>query len=142
MAQSQTNDTRSGSPCSGKEISIDQFRWKNRIVVLFSSDSGSDAYQTQVNIFSSLKKELLDRDLILISLFDNECSTLNGETISDSSDKSIRDSLSASDLSYSIILIGKDGGVKLKREMVLEPEELFHVIDRMPMRQREIRDGK
>jgi len=142
MAQSQTNDTRSESSCIGQEISLDQFRWENRIIVLFAPDSGIDAYQTQMNKFSALEEQLLDRDLILISLFDNECSTLNGKTISDSSAKSIRDGLSHSDQTYSIFLIGKDGGVKLRRNGVLEPEELFRVIDRMPMRQREIREGK
>ena len=39
---------------------------------------------------------------------------------------------------FKLVLVGKDGGVKLEKDAVLQPEELFAVIDRMPMRQREM----
>jgi len=91
--------------------------------------------------FSSLEDEIRDRDLVIFSIFDNECSTMNGDVISESSSHSIREKLSPAESGYSIFLIGKDGGVKLKQDEVLEPAELFRVIDRMPMRQREMREG-
>jgi len=39
-------------------------------------------------------------------------------------------------------LIGLDGGVKLKETEVLKKEDLFSIIDSMPMRLREIRQKK
>ncbi|MDZ7758104.1 MAG: DUF4174 domain-containing protein [Rhodohalobacter sp.] len=143
MAQTNTGDSQKegSSTCKGKDISLDQFRWENRILVLFSPDSDDESYQTQMEKFSNLEDELRDRDLILISVFDEECSKLNDEVISDTSAESIRERLSPQDNGYSIFLIGKDGGVKLNKDEVLEPEELFRVIDRMPMRRREMREG-
>ena len=41
---------------------------------------------------------------------------------------------------FKLVLVGKDGGVKLEQDAVLAPEELFAVIDRMPMRRNEMRD--
>ena len=38
---------------------------------------------------------------------------------------------------FKLVLVGKDGGVKLEQDSVLSPDELFAVIDRMPMRMRE-----
>ena len=40
---------------------------------------------------------------------------------------------------FEITLFGKDGGTKLSRSTLLEPEELFAIIDAMPMRRDEIR---
>ncbi|WP_083840563.1 DUF4174 domain-containing protein [Salipiger aestuarii] len=37
-----------------------------------------------------------------------------------------------------MVLIGKDGGIELEERDVLTPQNLFAVIDRMPMRHREI----
>ncbi|MFO7799124.1 DUF4174 domain-containing protein [Rhodohalobacter sp.] len=141
MTQISSTDFRKDQPCTGKEISLELFQWENRILVLFASHSDDETYQTQMDRFSSLEGEFRDRDLILISVFNEECSSLNGEVISDSSSQKIRERLSPPENGYSILLIGKDGGVKLKQDEVLEPAELFRVIDRMPMRQREMREG-
>ena len=141
MAQTNPTDSRQDQPCTGEEISLESFQWENRVLVLFAHNSDDESYQNQIDKFTSLEDELRDRDLILISVFNEECSTMNGEVISDSSSHSIRDRLSPADSGYSIFLIGKDGGVKLKQDEVLEPAELFRVIDRMPMRQREMREG-
>jgi len=143
MAQTNAGDSQKegSSACKGKDISLDQFRWENRILVLFSPDSDDESYQTQMEKFSNLEDELRDRDLILFSVFDEECSKLNDEVISDTSAESIRERLGTQDNGYSIFLFGKDGGVKLNKDEVLEPEELFRVIDRMPMRRREMREG-
>lgn len=110
--------------------------------MIFAPDSVSDSYQLQMDKFSSLPDELTERDLILISVFEEECARLGDEIISNSSVNHIRSRLSPSKNDYSIFLIGKDGGVKLRKNDVLEPSELFRVIDRMPMRQREMRNGR
>lgn len=38
---------------------------------------------------------------------------------------------------FSIVLIGKDGGEKHRASRAVEPEEIFQIIDAMPMRQNE-----
>ena len=42
-----------------------------------------------------------------------------------------------------IVLIGKDGGVKMKKEFQVDPKTVFTLIDGMPMRRAEMeRSGK
>lgn len=41
---------------------------------------------------------------------------------------------------YAVILVGRDGGEKLRRASPISAEELFATIDEMPMRRRELRD--
>ena len=47
-----------------------------------------------------------------------------------------------SSVPFSIILIGLDGGIKLRQQELLTAKELFRIIDSMPMRKAEMRDGK
>ncbi|MEL6844299.1 MAG: DUF4174 domain-containing protein, partial [Bacteroidota bacterium] len=55
----------------------------------------------------------------------------------------LRDRYQVSRKDFVAILIGKDGGRKLRREgNVLEEPDLFPLIDSMPMRQREMRQIK
>jgi hypothetical protein len=41
---------------------------------------------------------------------------------------------------FTVILIGKDGGVKMLREDRVELQEIFDLIDSMPMRQQEMQE--
>ena len=41
-----------------------------------------------------------------------------------------------------LLLIGKDGGVKLKQDFIVAPQEIFDLIDGMPMRRAEMRNSK
>ena len=41
-----------------------------------------------------------------------------------------------------VLLVGKDGGVKIRQAHALSAETLFTTIDAMPMRQREMRESR
>ena len=43
---------------------------------------------------------------------------------------------------FSVILIGKDGGEKLRRKSLLTTRELFAIVDAMPMRRAEMERGR
>lgn len=134
---------RDQNNCSSEtEISLDEYRWKNRIVVLFARDAESDLYQSQMKKFASRESGIKDRDLLFVSVFEEDCSKIDGKEISDKSADSIRQRLKAGNKPFRIVLIGKDGTVKLQREKVLTPDELFGIIDQMPMRRREMNDGR
>ena len=51
----------------------------------------------------------------------------------------IRNRFSVPPNTFRLILVGKDGGIKLKRHDQASLEEVFELIDSMPMRQREMR---
>lgn len=139
ITKTDTNDT--DSPCDGKSVTLDQFQWENRVLLIFAEDSGSDMYQSQIDSLHSHREGLIDRDLVIFSIFDQECSTMDGKIIDDKSSEKIENDYSDQKEIYSVFLIGKDGGVKLHKNQLLNVDELFNTIDRMPMRQREMRDG-
>lgn len=139
VTKTDTNDT--DSPCDGKSVTLDQFKWENRVLLIFAKDSDSDMYQAQIDSLHSHREGLTDRDLVIFSMFDQECSTVDDNIIDDTSAETIRNNFSDQKETYSIFLIGKDGGVKLQKNQLLSVDELFNTIDRMPMRQREMRDS-
>lgn len=130
------------TPCTGIEISIESLKWDHRVLVIFSNDSESEAYRAQIEEFTGNSAGFDDRDLVQFSIFKNGCSLFENQTISDESATGIRKYVEPDEDEFSIYLIGKDGGIKLSQSELLTTETLFRVIDRMPMRQREMRqDG-
>ena len=43
---------------------------------------------------------------------------------------------------FMLVLVGKDGGIKLRKPFPWSVREISRSIDKMPIRQREIRDAK
>ena len=43
---------------------------------------------------------------------------------------------------FEVVLVGKDGGEKLRSAVPIEPERLFETIDAMPMRRQEMRSQR
>jgi hypothetical protein len=52
----------------------------------------------------------------------------------------IRSALDIREGSFAVRLVGKDGTVKLASATVVPMAEIYHLIDGMPMRQRELQD--
>ena len=99
-----------------------QYQWQHRVIIL-CGDSHSDSYQKQLNMLSAeeLDAKFADRKLILIKDSEEHCGD-----------------------DFKIMLYGLDGGVKLSSSTAVKTQEIFDLIDSMPMRRAEImrRNGK
>ena len=125
---------------SGLEIALDDYHWKNRVLVLFASSRENEQYKTQWDEFAADEDGLSERDIVLISIFDQGKSQINGQEITAVSTETIKQRLGESGSRFTVILIGKDGTTKLRKHEILSVVELYRTIDSMPMRQREMRD--
>jgi len=116
---------------------LDQFLWKNRPILIFAETPQSPDYQTQIKILTQNKAALADRDVILLSITQNNVTDLNGETYEISA-KNLRQEYNAQE-GFHVILIGKDGGQKSHEQTVTSLKTFIELIDSMPMRQSEMR---
>lgn len=123
-----------------QDVTLQEFRWKYRVVVITAPAATDQTYREQLNALYEQDAGLIERDLRIISLFDTGCSRLDDTPISAESAGRLREQLGAGSHSFSVRLIGKDGGVKIHEQSVLPAEWLFAVIDGMPMRRREMRE--
>lgn len=109
------------------EVDIDEFRWIARPVVVFAEAAAVPAFQEQMELLAARTDALVDRDVVLITDTDPD-----GRS-------DLRQQLRPR--GFMLVLIGKDGGVKLRKPFPWDVREITRSIDKMPMRQREIRES-
>ncbi len=89
---------------------------ERRVLIISAPSLADETYRTQAALLLSAWPGLIERDFTVETRFDAK--------------------------SFSIILVGKDGGEKLRRTTPLPPDELFALVDAMPMRRAEMRESK
>ena len=119
---------------------IDSFKWKNRIILLKDSHFNSVKLQEQLKALQSNLEKLHDRDILIFVLTDEAVfDTLKSKTKLQS--RLIIEGFGLKDF-QGLILIGKDGGLKLKESFVVSPSTICNLIDSMPMRRAELKSSE
>jgi len=118
---------------------LTSYQWKNRVIIIFANSPANEYYRMQTGELETRTEDVLDRDLIVLELFENERSRMGDVFLPDDAVKNLRELFSAEKGRFQFILVGKDGGVKLRSDKPVPAAELFGLIDAMPMRQEEMR---
>ena len=108
------------------EVELEAFKWIARPVVVFAGSPADPRFIQQLELLSSRVGELADRDVVVIT-----------DTNPDAK-SALRTELRPR--GFMLVLIGKDGGVKLRKPAPWDVRELTRVIDKTPERQQEVRD--
>lgn len=106
---------------------LDDYRWDNRLVLLFGDSPAQPAFLTAKARLAAVAEGLKERDIVVLT-----------ETVPDAGGV-LRTGLGIG--GFGMVLVGKDGYVKINSDSFVAPGELFGTIDAMPMRQREMREG-
>jgi hypothetical protein len=120
-------------------MDLNQFKWKNRLLFIFSPQSSDSLFMDLQSEISTQSSEIIDRDLIVFKIFENGLSFMNTTEIHSDLAQNIRKQFTVSPGLFTVILVGKDGGVKLRRNAQVNLKDIFALIDAMPMRQEEMR---
>lgn len=100
--------------------------WEKRPVLVFAASDQDEKYYEQMKLLNADFSALNERDIVI---FGDNLPNQNGV---------LRKKYKPE--GFTMILIGKDGGVKLRRDKPVSARELFSLIDAMPMRQREMQN--
>lgn len=130
---------------------MDQYRWKKRPLLVFAPSPEDARYRAQVDSLSQVGEGLADRDMVVIHCLaraDAEGRYAFVETdaggsfqrhlLEQRAQTELRDRYG--DPGFQVILVGKDGGVKLRSDQPVAVPRLFSFIDSMPMRRREMQE--
>lgn len=120
---------------------ITDYQWNNRLIFLMDDSLDTKAIRSQLNAFSKKADALADRELLLFQVTPKGVFTAEGAMTKLSPDDTYR-KLSIPKDFKGVLLVGKDGGVKLKKSFEVEPELIFTLIDGMPMRRSELNRNK
>lgn len=112
----------------GEEADLSSFLWSKRPIVVFADSEQDPRFQEQMTRLLSDAGALLDRDVIVLT-------DTNPEAASD-----LRKKLRPR--GFMLVLIGKDGGVKLRKPHPWTVRELSRTIDKFPDRLREVEERR
>lgn len=130
----------SGSPVYAKDNSqLKVYLWKNRPLILFVQSYDKSSYQNLREKLSENQNQIDERHMVIIEIFENGLVRIDGNHDNQLNAISLRQYFSAQKGQLISILIGKDGRVKLRQTGRLDLNEIFSLIDRMPMRQQEMK---
>ena len=128
---------------SGKDqdqVNLSSYQWKNRLLILFAPSEDAPIYQSFKEQLQRRTQEIRDRDLLIFHVLETGEGWLAHLPLNKGQVLFLRKKFSILPGQLIVILIGKDGEVKLRGELPLGLSEIFSVIDAMPMRQREMRE--
>ena len=108
-------------------VDLGELKWQVRPVVVLADTPEDPAFKRQMDLIEARKNELVLRDVIVITDTDPAAQS------------ELRKKLRPR--GFMLVLIGKDGGVKLRKPVPWNVRELSRQIDKMPTRQQEIRDA-
>jgi hypothetical protein len=107
---------------------LSEFKWEKRPVVVFADSKDDPAFIEQMELLANGADDLNKRDVVVIVDTDPDARS------------AIR--LKMRPRGFMLTLVGKDGDVKLRKPFPWNVREITRSIDKMPIRQREIREGK
>jgi len=125
-------------PATAMDEDIAHLQWKKRLLLVFAADSAQSNFQSLANEISSRQADVEDRDLVVFEILESGTSRMNRSRIEPQKAASIREQFGIASDGFTVILVGKDGGIKLKRNDQVRLDEIFKLIDSMPMRQDEM----
>ena len=109
------------------KINLDDFLWVNRPIVVLADSPDDPRFLEQLRLLEERLPDLKERDVVVITDTDPSQQT------------DLRQALRPR--GFMLVLIGKDGGIKLRKPSPWSVREISRVIDKMPMRRQEIRTG-
>ena len=126
LAADATADAEAIRPAGDTELS--EFKWVSRPIVVFA-DSPEDArFAEQMEKLTDGLEQLLERDVVILTDTDPAAAS------------PLRQKLRPR--GFVLVLVGKDGGIKFRKPLPWTVREITRSIDKMPMRQREIRERR
>jgi len=112
----------------GTDVDLNEFLWKNRPIVVFADSENDPRFVQQMELLRARADELAERDVVVLTDTDP------------SAESALRTKLRPR--GFMLALIVKDGTIYLRKPFPWDVRELSRTIDKLPMRQREIRERR
>lgn len=127
-------------PASAQEIS--SHLRENRVLIVMTTDTDNEQFQGQVKQLEENVPGLRERKLIVYLATPEAYKIFNSKTDNWIPDASLYKNYKRKDSTIELVLIGLDGGVKDIKYSFTPIQDIFAIIDTMPMRQSELRKNR
>lgn len=106
-------------------------QWQKRLLLIGAPSAGQAEFRQQQKLLDRVAEQLKARDFLVLTLPYDQLPAADRRYWT----QQLKQSLTR----FSVVLIGKDGGVKRTETQPLAPADLFGTVDKMPMRRAEMR---
>ena len=120
---------------------MSDYRWKNRPFIVFAAGGGDGKLAAQKRLVAQSRAGFVERDMVVILVGEDRVDAMIGDGPGQSA-AALRRRFGVPEGAFRSILVGKDGGVKLSSGEPIRAQNLFALIDQMPMRLHEMRARK
>lgn len=117
---------------------VGDYQWARRPLLLFAPTDRDPRLLETLSRIEASRCEFLDRDMVLGVVVREGKSTLDGRVIDADEAQRLSQQFAIGENAFSALLIGKDGGEKLRVNAIPDLRAIYAVIDGMPMRSREM----
>lgn len=125
-------------PARAGAAELSDYLWQHRPLLVFAPTEGDPRLVETVRRVEASQCDFADRDMVLGRIVADGTSTLDGQVIDTDQARRLSAEFGIGADSFSAVLIGKDGGEKLRVNGVPDLAAIYAVIDGMPMRSREM----
>jgi len=117
---------------------LKKHQWRNRVLLILTNDISADVFNNQIKTFKDNSTGLEERKLVVYKVVPEDYELVHKDN-SWINNKKVFNKYKRTKKIFEVVLIGLDGGVKLRQTKHLSSEKLFTIIDGMPMRRGEIK---
>ena len=112
----------------GTTVEIDDFHWLKRTIVVFADSPNDPRFVQQIELLEKRPEDLRERDVVVLTDTDPKAESPLREEYHPRG--------------FMMMLIGKDGTIYLRKPFPWDVREISRSIDKLPLRQQEIRDRR
>ncbi|TCP44047.1 DUF4174 domain-containing protein [Rhodovulum marinum] len=113
---------------NGAEVTLSDFHWIARPLVVFADSPADPRFQQQMDLLTARLNELAERDVVVI--------------VDTDPDAKSEPRITLRPRGFMLALMAKDGNVLFRKPLPWDVREIGRSIDKLPLRQQEIRDRR
>lgn len=125
-------------PAVAAAAELDDYLWQRRPLLLFAPSQSDPRLAETVRRIEASRCDFADRDMVLGLIVTEGTSTLDGQVVDTSQARRLLSEFGIGANTFTAVLIGKDGGEKLRVNGVPDLPAIYATIDGMPMRSAEM----
>ncbi len=111
-----------------ENVELSDFLWQKRPIIVFADSPDDPRFAQQMELLTADLEELHTRDVVVLTDTDPDARS------------AIR--LKLRPRGFMMVLVGKDGTVKLRKPLPWTVREVSRTIDKMPIRRREVEERR
>ncbi|HEX8503774.1 MAG TPA: DUF4174 domain-containing protein [Hymenobacter sp.] len=115
------------------EQTLQASEWKKRVLLIAAPTAEHADFRAQKALLAKAQSQLDERDFLVLDVLYDQLPATDKQYLTNK--------IGVNPSRFAAVLIGKDGGVKMKSARPIAPAALFGTVDKMPMRKHEMQRG-